>query len=1365
MTAEEAIHPGLYIKKHILPAGLSVKDAAALIGVGRPALSNLLNGNASLSPEMAVRIEKAFGAKAKSEELLRRQADYDKSRTGARAGEIAVRTYARSLMNITANEIAAWSEKTEARALLPALLRSLVNTTAANLTKIDFPAHDNAQRHGWDGYAEAGAATPWIPSGMSGWEFGCDQRPQKKAEQDYANRVDGISPGERHNITFVFVTPKNWPGKNEWASEKRATKQWKDVRVFDASDLEQWLEQSVPSQGWFAEILGKPTSGILSLQQCWERWANVTKPALSKELFRGAIEAYRNGLASWLKNPPERPFIVAADSIEEALAFTACALEEIGDVSNQFAARAAVLQTVEGFTKAIAASPNFIAILASPDVESNSAGVHTSRHTIIVRRRNAVEGDADISLDLLDDKTFKAALVAMGMGDDEIRRYERESGQSPTILRRRLSQVDEIKSPPWARDTGLARKLVPLALAGVWNSQTEADQEILKVLTGESSYPKIEERVVELLRCEQTPMWSIGRYRGVASKIDALYAVHRLVTPKDLDEFFFTARVVLSEEDPALDLPEDKRWMAGVYGKTRNHSAALRKGLCETLVLLAVHGNNLFRERMGRNIEAQVGAVVRDLLTPVRARTWASQQDDLPRYAEAAPDVFLDVLTEDLDSETPEVLHLLRPASSGVFGGGCPRSGLLWALESLAWGPQRLVRVASLLARLSAHPIDDNWANKPERSLEAIFRAWMPQTAATIDQRIATLEILTKQYPEVMWRICVAQFDCSPALGMYSHRPDWRNDASGAGQPIDGQEVFKMRRKALDLALAWPSHDERTLGDLVAQVHGLPDEDQEKVWQAVKAWAASTSDDARKAGLRERIRVNAFTRRGRRKSAGGQLQARAKEAYDLLVANDLVVRHHWLFAKHWVDESFGELDDDKFDYKKREEKIAGLRSSALKEIWKALGYEGVLRLIQTSEACNIIGWNLADGIVARKDWASVLDRLVSIPAGKADANIENCIAGVLLKADAADRDLILKELVERFMAEGTAGEAKIIRLLKCAPFRKETWRKVDGLASMLRAEYWRQVVPRWDRQEHEELNELLDRLLEVNRPRAALHAVHLDFNEVETPNLIRLLKEIATNGSEPAGHYQLEGYTVSEAFKTLPGRGVAHQEMAHLEFLYLSALEHSEHGIPHLERQLSESPSLFMEAIALVYRRKDGGEDPPEWRRNDDDARASIANQAYSLIHRAKRIPGTEEDGTINVEKLKNWIVEVRALCKTYGRVYAGDHSIGELLSKSKPGVDGIWPNEAVRQVLEETGTKDIADGMALGLCNSRGAHWRGPGGDQERELAAKYRKWSQAIAFEHPFTSGVLEQIAQRYDHEAKWQDTDENIRKRVSN
>jgi len=70
------VHPGQFLQMEIIEAlGLTVTDAAKVLGVTRPALSALLNGRASLSPEMGLRVEKAFGLKMDT--LLRMQAAFD----------------------------------------------------------------------------------------------------------------------------------------------------------------------------------------------------------------------------------------------------------------------------------------------------------------------------------------------------------------------------------------------------------------------------------------------------------------------------------------------------------------------------------------------------------------------------------------------------------------------------------------------------------------------------------------------------------------------------------------------------------------------------------------------------------------------------------------------------------------------------------------------------------------------------------------------------------------------------------------------------------------------------------------------------------------------------------------------------------------------------------------------------------------------------------------------------------------------------------------------------------------------------------------------------------------------------------------
>jgi addiction module HigA family antidote len=90
-----AVHVGSWLKTEIVePASVSVTVLAEHFGVSRQALSTLLNGNANLSADMALRFEKAFGVKADT--LLRMQTAYELAQARAHAGEIKVERFAKA---------------------------------------------------------------------------------------------------------------------------------------------------------------------------------------------------------------------------------------------------------------------------------------------------------------------------------------------------------------------------------------------------------------------------------------------------------------------------------------------------------------------------------------------------------------------------------------------------------------------------------------------------------------------------------------------------------------------------------------------------------------------------------------------------------------------------------------------------------------------------------------------------------------------------------------------------------------------------------------------------------------------------------------------------------------------------------------------------------------------------------------------------------------------------------------------------------------------------------------------------------------------------------------------------------------------
>lgn len=93
MQMKNPVHPGIFLAEELVaPLGLTVTEAARVLGVGRPALSALLNGRAAVSPEMAVRFEKAFGVDAAL--LLSMQAQYALAEARRAAKRIKVKRYA-----------------------------------------------------------------------------------------------------------------------------------------------------------------------------------------------------------------------------------------------------------------------------------------------------------------------------------------------------------------------------------------------------------------------------------------------------------------------------------------------------------------------------------------------------------------------------------------------------------------------------------------------------------------------------------------------------------------------------------------------------------------------------------------------------------------------------------------------------------------------------------------------------------------------------------------------------------------------------------------------------------------------------------------------------------------------------------------------------------------------------------------------------------------------------------------------------------------------------------------------------------------------------------------------------------------------
>ena len=1007
-------------------------------------------------------------------------------------------------------------------------------------------------------------------------------------------------------------------------------------------------------------------------------------------------------------------------------------------------------------SKLAVGSPAFLPIMTSSSVERELAQSGCKLTGFTVETRTTMSQESCITLEPLSDRAFTEGLEKMGLDRERIQRLERASGRSLTVLRRQLAQSEAIRSPEWSSDQNLASSLVPLMLAGAWVANKDADQYLMTELAGVNDYDQLEKNFNRLLDLEDSPVWSVGGFRGVVSKSDALFGIHQWMTPAQIDRFIEIAELVLSERNPALDLAEDQRWAAQMYGKAREISSPLRKGIAESLVLLSVHGDSLMANRLPTNLEHRAARLIDKLLDPMTPDRLKSQSSNFPLYAEAAPEAFLAIFEGDLALANPVVASLMQPIDNTSFQRNY-RTGLLWALELLAWQPEWLDRVVVLLAKLAEIEPKDNWVNKPSASLYGIFRAWMPQTAAPIDQRIAVFDRLTQKHPQVAWQIATASFALGQQVAMPSSRPKWRDYALGFGNGATVIEWQTFTNHCMHTCLSWRIHTRETLAHLVRTAEAFSPSQLTQLEDKVVKWADQAQDQDR-AWLREKVRESlgwAMRRKAKDKltdDKADQCIQMTRKLYDLLEPSDVVLKHAWLFESSWIPEFWDDPERDA-DYNVRTERTQTLRTKAMREVMVGNGYRGMLDLALSGNAAHSGGWSAAKALESESEHVAFIHAALNDGDILNSAPHQALMSGFLngMGVEAALR------VVERHWSKFSAEVG--VKLLCLCQFGQLVWSKTREMGGKLDDTYWVTVQPFWGEFTDDDSNYAVSRLLTAGRPRAAFGFANLDWKRVESSHIISILTDLPKSEEASHSQYPLDSYRIQEALEILNERQALSQtEMAKLELLYIDLLWLEEGSTPNLEKEIEDNPDLFCELLAFAYpSENDSG------RRELSEGQRIAAQKAYKLLDKLAHTPGFDKSEHLDSHKLTNWISKVQYLSNADGRRSKCDYHIGQILSKAPSGEDGAWPSTQIREVLEQVLNENIEQGFLIGRQNSRGMQERSEDGAQERELAAQYGEWARACDYSTPKVANALRRLASIYESEAQWWDRDAAVQRRL--
>jgi hypothetical protein len=150
------------------------------------------------------------------------------------------------------------------------------------------------------------------------------------------------------------------------------------------------------------------------------------------------------------------------------------------------------------------------------------------------------------------------------------------------------------------------------------------------------------------------------------------------------------------------------------------------------------------------------------------------------------------------------------------------------------------------------------------------------------------------------------------------------------------------------------------------------------------------------------------------------------------------------------------------------------------------------------------------------------------------------------------------------------------------------------------------------------------------------------------------------------------------------------------------------------------------------------------------------------LLGSWRSVPGDHGEGAVDADTLAAWVARARELAQASGRKAIGDDMIGQMLSGSPHGPDGVWPHPAVRDLIEQVGSEDLESGIHIGRRNSRGVVTKSPfeGGARERQIAENYETDARTVADRWPRTAAMLRRIATAYRADAEREDREADLR-----
>jgi len=1285
----------------------------------------------------------------------------------------------RSLLSSSRIEKLLDSASRDAQEVLPHLVRRLIRETVSrpNLKTFRIPVGDDVSTTGYDGVVEVtDDSGPYVPKGRSVWEMSTGDA-TRRFRENYSKREGSAAA----STSFVFVTSHKWNRKKQLKLQKdcEAQGKWKSVEVIDVVNLEEWLEVCPATARWLIAQSGVGCSTY------WEVSAYVDEEVNAKYgisvapslLVGGRKEEYEE-LVAWLESERLQHRIIG-DTVEEAAAFIAGVVLEMDDARAYFESRLLFVCQPEALQLLASAEIPYIVVPLSEDVRKKAASL-ASKGVRILHPCQSVEhaqvaNQGETVLNPLRRESVEESLQSMGIRRENASSVARESKGSLLAV---FWQIQESggESTSWVSPEA-AKVLTSALLVAEWEDRNEADWGLVSELSSLST-DECRERLGQL----EWPRGPLVRRGGRWDWIAWPFSFGRMAQFMDsklVKRFVDMSIRVLSERDPAIDMPAEERWTAKLYDKVPTYSPSARTGIAAASVLVAIHSDRM-RDVNGQAAANAIAESVLSVDSKLMAERWLSATPILDDLAEAAPDVFIKHTNELAANE--DALKVIF--EEGGHFGRSPHTYVLWGAERLAWSSDYLTPAVLLLGALAGRDPGGQLSNRPANSLTEILLPWSPSTSADVSARLDSIDALHEQHSDIAWTTCVALLPGKTTLSSSTAKPRWRDWDLEWHRPTIG-EYRRYVEGLVDRLVAWAGDSGACWADLVEGFGNLRDAAplQGSILAGLGKLDPKSLSQEGQAAIADALRstVNRHKNYAGAKWALKQEEiAPLEEMLGRFELTDPVDRNLWLFDL--MPEFPGKPDTA---IEERFQRVRSLRQEALGEICEVSGLAGVFRVVDRVERPSDVGLALAD---LELDANIELEFLrVALACEQTKHETPSLLQAAWQYANGAYARGGL-EWLNRVSSdhEISSNPNALLNLALALPPESGTWDTVQQWGEHVDRVFWERTTISVLRDEEADAERAIKSLLVAGRPYRALQVACLaEFRPKETtkgpkvvpPDLMvgilqSLLKQALDDEWYPPDRGSISHY-VETLFKLLDESSVDVAQIVQLEFPLLPLLENTERGPRQLIEAVKSVPTVFVDLLKLVYRAEDEDEGKPSERN------PAASRLAYSLLSNLRDVPGTlrkdvsEEEplknrfdgdiafaiGEIDADYLAAWVEEARRLAAECSRLEVCDVHIGQLLASSPAEESNIWPCEAVRGLIESIHSEALENGLHTGVVNKRGVHFRGRGGEQERAISSRFRAFAEQARSRWPRTTVLLRRITDDFERLARRED-EESLR-----